>query len=280
MLLAAATSVLWAVQSFSVKRTVNAGITRRDYFFYCCVFIIPFAAVIQIFTPFYFKFGYELAILFAVSIVLRYGKMATEVSTIQFLAPFESEAYMCLGVVWAYIIDCVFRIKAFSAIGVISLFIVLLGVFLIADIKLQIRKLRVNLLLRIFCDVTLGYITRLALIYCSNAMYILTLNVLIVLIFAWQYKWSYHRGNGRIVKLIIIQQTLGIFCLFMGNFAAQQSITTYAFIRPLALTLCVIISFFYNKRANRDGRAELRQPKVRDAVAVGCIVAGICLHSL
>ena len=124
-------------------------------------------------TPFYFTFSYMLALILLVSILLRYGKMTAIVSTVEHLVPYESEAYMCLGVILAYVADCILGIKAFSHWGVLSIILALLGVFLIADVKFQIKRFRINLIIRLVCDVGLGYCARFALQYCSNAMYIL-----------------------------------------------------------------------------------------------------------
>ena len=101
VLFAAFTSIFWAVQSYAEKRTVSTGVSRLDFFFYSCLFLIPFAAIMLFFTPFYFTFSYMLALILLVSILLRYGKMTAIVSTVEHLVPYESEAYMCLGVILA-----------------------------------------------------------------------------------------------------------------------------------------------------------------------------------
>ena len=279
MLFAALTSVFLAVQSYAEKRTVSSGVSRRDFFFYSCLCLIPFAAVMLVFTPLYFQLSYIFVLILLVSVLLRYGKMTAIVSTVERLVPYESEAYMCLGVILAYIADCVLGVKAVSHWGVLSIVTVLLGVFLIADVKLQIKKLRMNLIIRLVCDVGLGYCARYALLYCSNALYILLLNVLIVLIFGWRYKFGDHKRNGSIIKLVLIQQLLGFICLFLGNIVAQQSVTAYAFIRPVALALCVIIAFFCKSKAVfGDTFGEPRRPKMKDVAAIALIIAGICLQ--
>ena len=231
-------------------------------------------------TPFYFNFSYTLALILVVSILLRYGKVTAIVSTVEHLVPYESEAYMCLGVILAYVADCILGIKSFSHWGVLSIIITLLGVFLIADVKLQIRKLRVNLIIRLICDVGLGYCARYALLYCSNAMYIFTLNLMIVLIFCWRYKFDYHKERRGIIKLVIIQQFLGFICLYLGNIIAQQSVTAYAFIRPISLALCVIIAYFYKDKTVLGGiSGEPRQPKLKDVIAIAFIISGISLQT-
>jgi len=279
MLYAALTSVFYAVQSYAEKRTVSTGVSRRDFFFYSCLCLLPFAAVMLLLTPVYLNVSYMLGLILLASIVLRYGKMTAIVSTVEYLVPYESEAYMCLGVIVAFVADCILGVKVFTHWGVLSVITALVGVFLIADVKLQIGKLRINLVVRIVCDVGLGYCARYALLYCSNAMYILLLNLLIVLIFGWRYKLAYHRENRGIVKLVMIQQALGFICLYMGNVVAQQSVTAYAFIRPISLAVCVIIAFFYKNEAVLGCKSgKPRRPKAKDIIAIAFIVSGICLQ--
>jgi len=232
-------------------------------------------------TPFYFNFSYIFLLIMLASILLRYGKVTSIVSTVEYLVPFESEAYMCLGVILAYVVDCIIGVKLFSHWGVLSIIIALLGVFLIADVKLQIRKLRVNLIIRLICDVGSGYCARYALQYCSNALYILLLNVTIVLIFCWKYDFAYHRANRGVIKLVVIQQFLGFLCLFLGNIVAQQSVTAYAFIRPVSLAICVIIAYFRKNEVELPVKAgKPRQPKIRDVIAIAFIIAGIWLQAV
>ena len=272
MLFVSFTSVFWAAQSYAVKKTVSTGISRRDFFFYSCLCLIPFAAVMLIFTHVYFTPTFWLIPIFIVSVFLRYGKQISEASTMEKLVPYESEAYMCLGVILAYIIDCIASIKLFTLWGSLSILFAVTGVFLISDVKLRIKKLRLNLIIRIVCDVGLGFVTRYALLFCSNSLYILLLNSIIVLIWAHKYKLSSYKDNFCVIKLVVIQQFLGFICLFLGNMAAQQSVTAYAFIRPLALAFCILAAFVTKKEA--------RIPKIKDFAAGALIIGGICLQAI
>ena len=96
MLFVSFTSIFWAVQSYAVKKTVSTGISRRDFFFYSCLCLLPFAAIMLIFTPVYFTPTIWLIPIFAGSVLLRYGKQTAEAATMEKLVPYESEAYMCL----------------------------------------------------------------------------------------------------------------------------------------------------------------------------------------
>ena len=235
-------------------------------------------------TPFYFNFNYWLIPIFAAAVLFRYGKMAAIVSTMKHLVPYESEAYMCLGIIFAYVVDCLIGIKAFSFWGVFSIAVTLSGVFLIADVKLKIKNLQKGIIIRILCDVGLAYCTRYALLYCSNALFILLLNLIIVLIFSWKYKLSDHKQNLPVIKLVIIQQFLGFIVLFLGNIVTQQSVTAYSFIRPIELALCILISIFvknkfllYGKNADLNNS---RSPKIKDGIAIAFIIAGIFLQTI
>ena len=270
MLFVAFTSIFWAVQSYAVKKTVSTGVSRRDFFFYSCLCLLPFAAIMLIFTPVYFTPSLWLIPIFLGSVLLRYGKQTSEAATMEKLVPYESEAYMCLGVILAYIIDGIAGIKVFTLWGVLSVACAVAGVFLISDVKLQIKKLRISLIIRIVCDVGLGFVTRYALLFCANSLYILLLNAIIVLIWCHKYKLRSYSDNFYIIKFVIIQQFLGFLCLFLGNMAAQRSVTAYAFIRPIALALCILIAFVTKKEA--------RTPKIKDFAAGALIIGGICLQ--
>lgn len=189
---------------------------------------------------------------------------------------------MCLGIILAYVIDCLIGTKVFSLFGVLSIFITLLGVFLIADVKLKIKNLQKGIIIRILCDVGLAYCTRYALLYCSNALFILLLNLLIVLIFSWNYKLSDHKKNLSVIKLVIIQQFLGFIVLFLGNMVTQQSVTAYSFIRPIELALCILISLLVKNKFLLYGKSiesdNSRSPKIKDGFAIAFIIAGIFLQ--
>ncbi len=272
MLFVSVTSVFWAIQSYAEKRTVRTGISRQDFFYYSCLFLIPFAGIMLFFTPIYFKPSLFLLPILAFSVLLRYGKMTAIVSTMEKLVPYESEAYMCLGIVLAYVIDAIAGIKAFSLFGVLSILFTVAGVFLIADVKLKLSKLRKNLIIRIVCDVGLGYAARYALLFCSNSLYILLLNAIIVLFWARKYPISSYKENAPVLKFVLFQQFLGFICMFLGNIAAQSSVTAYAFIRPITLGFCVLAAFLSKK--------EDRTPKPKDFGAAALIIGGTCLQAV
>ena len=272
MLFVSFTPLFWAAQSYAVKKTVRAGIGRQDFFFYSCLCLLPFAALMLLLTPVYFVPSLWLIPILAISVLLRYGKSVSEAATAEKLVPYESEAYMCLGVILAYVIDLAAGIKAFTGAGGLSIILAVVGVFLIADVKLQIEKLRKSLIIRIVCDVCLGYVTRYALQFCANALYILLLNGIIVLLWCWRYPPRTYAANFPLIKLVLVQQLLGFLCLFLGNIAAQQSVTAYAFIRPITLALCVLTAFITRK--------EERTPKIKDFIAVMLLFGGICLQAI
>jgi len=263
-------AVFWAVQSYAVKRTVQTGIARKDFFYLSCLFLVPFAALMLLVTPVHFSFSLWLLPLLTVAVLLRYGKQTAEAACMETLVPFESEAYMCLGVVLAYGIDATLGIKAVSVWGALSVALALSGVFLMADVRLRASRLRLNLVIRIGCDVGLGLCTRYALQFCSNALFILLLNGLIALLWCRQYPPRVWKEKTRFIKPVLIQQALGFVCLYLGNLAVQQSVTAYAFIRPIALALCICTAFVSKKEA--------RVPKIKDFLAGLLIAAGIGLQ--
>jgi len=272
MLFVSFTAIFWTVQAYAEKRTVTAGIARRDFFFYSCLCLLPFAALMLPLSPFLWKPSLWLIPIFAASVLLRYGKLTAIVPTTEKLVPYESQAYMCLGVFLAYVIDGIAGIRAFSVWGVLSVLLAVGGVFLMADVKLRLRKLRVQLLVRILCDVGGGFLTRYALLYCSNALYILLLNAVIVLLWLPRCSLRSYKENSPALKLVFVQQLLGFACLFLGNMAAQKSVTLYAFIRPITLAFCILLAFLTKKEA--------RTPKIKDFLAAAYIGAGMYLQTI
>jgi len=107
---------------------------------------------------------------------------------------------------------------------------------------------------------------------------------MIILVFSWSYKFSDHKKNLNVIRLVIIQQFLGFIVLFLGNAVTQQSVTAYSFIRPIELALCIIIAMFVKNKSLLYGQGtvanESRSPRVKDGIAIAFIVSGIFLQTI
>lgn len=173
------------------------------------------------------------------------------------------------GVILAFIIDSILGIKEFSIITLVSIFLTLLGVFILADVKLKIKELRRDLLVRIVCEVALGYVAHYMLKYWSNAVYILLLNLCLTVLFSKGYTFKYHKKHKRIIKWVFLQQTFGFFTIYLGNYLSTNSVTLYQYVRPVTIVFTIFVAFMLK---NID-----RKPKLKDLLAVILVAIGVYL---
>ena len=139
-------SIFTAVGSYLDKYLVNLGISRDDYFYYMSFSLVPFALIMMGIEYFSHALKFSLNIipivLLVVAMILRYYKQHTIVGYLKYLTPYEASAYLTLGLVLAFFIDVVIGTEEFTVFSVISVFITVFGVFLLADTKLKLKDLR------------------------------------------------------------------------------------------------------------------------------------------
>ncbi len=176
--------------------------------------------------------------------------------------------YLC-GVILAFVVDAILGIKEFSVITLVSIFLTLLGVFILADVKLKIKELQKDLIVRIICEVALGYVAHYMLKYWSNAVYILLLNLFLTAMFSKGYNFKYHKKHKRIIKWVFLQQTFGFFTIYLGNYLSTNSVTLYQYVRPVTIVFTIFVAFLLK---NID-----RKPKLKDLLAVILVALGVYL---
>ena len=115
-----------AISQYVDKHLVNMGISKKDYFFYMCLSMIPFALImlgVEIYTN-QFKFSLELIpfLILIVTMVLRYIKQKSVVGCLNHLNPYEDAAYLTLGIILAFIIDVFLGTEKLKTISIISIF--------------------------------------------------------------------------------------------------------------------------------------------------------------
>ena len=163
-----------AIGQYIDKHLVNMGISRKDYFYYMCLSMLPFAGImiaIEVATN-QFKFSFEIIpiLLLFVAMFLRYNKQRTIVGCLTHLNPYEDSAYLTLGLLIAFIIDVLLGTETLRIISIISIVLTIVGVFFIANSKLKIKSLRLDILIRITTSLLMGYVTHYILNYWSNAV--------------------------------------------------------------------------------------------------------------
>lgn len=267
------TALISSIAVYIDKHLVNRGISRKDYFYYMCFSMVPFSIIMIIVewanNGFKFEFNIIPIILLLIAMFLRYKKQHTIVGCLTHLNPYESSTYMSLGIILAFIIDSIIGVKQFNLVSIASIVLTLIGVFTIADVKLNIKSLQKDLLIRIICEVGLGYVAHYILKYWSNAIYILLLNLSLTVLFSKGYTWKYHKEHKNIIKWVFIQQSFGFFTVYLGNYLSSNSVTLYQFVKPITIVLTIIMAYFM--------KTEEKKPKRKDIFAVFLVAIGIGL---
>ncbi|MBP3766291.1 MAG: hypothetical protein J6G98_03845 [Bacilli bacterium] len=262
-----------AIGQYIDKHLVNMGISRKDYFYYMCLSMLPFAGImiaIEVATN-QFKFSFEIIpiLLLVVAMFLRYNKQKTIVGCLTHLNPYEDSAYLTLGLLIAFIIDVLLGIQSLRIISVISIILTIVGVFLIANAKLKIKSLRLDILIRIATSLLMGYVTHYILNYWSNAMFLFVLNLLLTLIFSKDYKVNYYKRQRSIIKWVFIQQAFGFTSLYLSNILMSKSVTLSNYVRPTSIIIVLLIALMFKDKEKR--------PTIRQVFGIILIVTGIFL---
>lgn len=257
-------ALMATIGTYIDKHLVNKGISRNDYFYYMCLSMIPFSIimiVIEILTNnFKFEFSIIPIILLLLAMFVRYKKQHTLVGCLTHLNPYEVVTYMSLGIILAFIIDSILGIKQFNIIILLSIVLTLIGVFTLADVKLKIKSLQKDLIIRIVCEITMGYITHYILKYWSNASFIFILNLLLTIIFSKGYTLQYHKNNKNILKWVFIQQTFGFCSTYLGNYLSSNSVVLSSYTKPVSIVLTILVAFVIKNNE--------KKPKLLDVFAV------------
>lgn len=265
--------ILGAIGQYLDKYLVNIGISRKDYFYYMCLTMIPFSLimlVVELYTgQLKFEFGFIPVILLIIAMFLRYKKQHTIVGCLKYLNPYEDSAYLTLSIVIAYIIDVILGIEDLKLILILSIILTIVGVCIIADSKIKIKNLQKDLIIRITTSLLMSYTTYFILKYWSNAIFILILNLLLVIIFSKEYNLEYHKNHKKMIKWVFIQQIFGFFSLYLSNYLSSNSVTLSSYIRPVSIVAIVVISIFYKDKNKR--------PTLKQLLGIVLVIIGICL---
>ena len=265
--------IFGAIGQYLDKHLVNIGISRKDYFYYMCLSMIPFA-IIMVIIEYYtnqlrFEFGIIPILLLILAMFLRYKKQHTIVGCLKYLNPYEESAYLTLSIIIAYIIDIVLGIENLGIISVLSILLTVIGVFVISNSKIKIKNLQKDLFVRIITSLLMSYVTHFILQYWSNAVFILILNLLLTIIFSKDYNFKYHKEHKKIIKWIFAQQVFGFCALYLSNYLSSNSVTLSSYVRPTSIIVVVIISMFFKDKDKR--------PTLKQILGIILVVIGICL---
>lgn len=260
-----------AIGQYVDKHLANMGTSKNDYFYYMCLTMIPFSLAmvfIEYLTgQFKFEFSIISFVLLLLAMIVRYLKQHTIVGCLKYLNPYEDSAYLSLGIVMAFIIDVILGIEDFTIFSILSISITVLGVFCIANSKLKIKNLQVDLFIRILTTLAMSYITHFMLQHWSNAIFLLITNLLLTIIFSKNYNIKKYKENKKTLKWCLIQQTFGFGFLYLSNMLASHSVTLSSYIRPTAMVIILLISIFLKDKT--------KKPTIKQILGIIFIIIGI-----
>lgn len=267
------TAFLNSVVCYVDKSIMNKGVTKKEYFYYTCLTMLPFAISMIIFKAITgslkFSIGIVPFLLLALAMFLRYKKQFAIAGMSRALKPFENVCYMSLGLLLAYLVDLLIGLKHFNLVAVSSIIITLIGVFTLAGVKLKLKSLRRDLIVRITCEIGLGYVAHFILSYWSNELYILFNNLLLVIL--CKQKSSNKKTDKKTIGMFFVQQLFGFGYIYLYNYLSSFSVTTSSFVKPVTILVTVIISFFMGKKA---------MPTIKNLIAILMIIIGVILINL
>ena len=265
--------IFGAIGQYLDKHLTNIGTSKKDYFYYMCLTMIPFSimmAIVEFYTgQLRFEFGFIPIFLLIVAMFLRYKKQHTIVGCLKYLNPYEDSAYLTLGIIIAFVIDVILGIEDLKIISVLSILLTVIGVFTIANSKIKLKNLQKDLLVRISTSLLMSYVTHYMLQYWSNAVFLLILNLFLTIIFSKGYSFKYHKEHKNIIKWTFVQQIFGFVSLYLSNYLSSNSVTLSSYVRPTSIIAVVIISMFYK---DKD-----KKPTLKQILGIILIVLGICL---
>ena len=265
--------IFGAIGQYIDKHLVNKGITRKDYFYYMCLSMIPFSIIMVIIEYLTNQLKFELNIipfiLLIIAMFLRYKKQHSIVGCLKYLNPYEESAYLTLGIIIAFVIDVILGIESIHLFSILSILLTVFGVFAIANSKLKIKNLQQDLMIRIIASLLMSYVTHYMLQYWSNAVFILIMNLLLTILFSKGYNFEYHKNQKNIIKWVFVQQTFGFCALYMSNYLASNSVTLSSYVRPTSIIVVAIIAMFFKKKD--------KKPNIRQIIGILLVVLGICM---
>lgn len=255
------------------KKIIDKGISKKDYFYFMCVTMIPFA-LISLFLElkthtFRFEINFPFIILLIIAGGIRYFKQKNFVGCYRELEPYELKTYMSMTLIICFIIDLIIGVQLFYVFKLLSIFFIIIGIILSCDVRISLKKINKALIMNIILDVAMGYIIYMALKYCSNGIFILFLNLILVIIFTPIYQpYKENKVTSKIFSLILLQQTFGFTYTYINNYLASQSVTLSKFVLPISLVF-VVVSAFILKRE--------KKPNTKNIIGIGTVVLGIVL---
>ena len=246
-------AVISTIGTYINKKIVETGVSRANFFYYMCFTMVFFSlgslGLEAKSETLKFEFSWPLVLLLVLAMVLRYARQTSFVGYCRKLEPYEFETYMSFSLVICFIIDVIIGSQSFNIYKILSILCIILGIIFTYNVKLNVKNIQRDLLLKMIAEIGTSYIVFYAMRYCSNGVFILLLNLSLVIIFTFIYK-PYKKENripNKLLLLFFIQQTFGFSRTYISNYLSGQSATLAHFISPVSLILITLSAFIIRK---------------------------------
>ena len=246
-------AIISTIGTYINKKIVERGISRENFFYYMCFTMVFFSlgslGLEANNQTLKFELSMPLVLLLVLAMILRYLRQTSFVGYCRKLEPYEFETYMSFSLVICFIIDVIIGSQSFNVFKLVSIICIILGIAFTYNVKLNVRNIQKDLLLKMIAEIGTSYIVFNAMRYCSNGVFILLLNLSLVIIFTFIYK-PYKKENripNDLLLLFFIQQTFGFSRTYISNYLSSQSATLAHFISPVSLVLITLSAFIIRK---------------------------------
>lgn len=152
-------ATLSTIGTYIDKRIIEKGISKKDYFYYMCVTMIPFALISMILElktqTFKFELNWIFILLLIIAGIIRYIKQKSFVGCYRKLEPYELKTYMTITLIICFIIDLIIGVQIFNVWKLLSIVLIIFGVVLACEVKVSFKKVNKDLIIRIITDVAM-----------------------------------------------------------------------------------------------------------------------------
>lgn len=265
-------SILTTIGTYVDKKIIDNGISRKNYFYYMCLSMIPFSLIsiyIEIKTnSFNFTINYIVILLLLLAAFFRYIKQMSFVGCYRNLEPYEFKTYMSVTLIICFVIDLIFGIQAFTFFKLLSIILIIFGLILTYNVKIKLKNIQKDLIIRILSDVIMGYIIYNILKYWSNGIFILLLNLFLTIIFTPIYKPHKNNIGNKTLGLVFLQQTFGFTYTYISNYLSSISVTLSNFVSPVSLIFITLTAFIIKRE---------KKPTTINILGIILSGIGVCL---
>ena len=283
-----------AICNYIIKHMIKSNPTKAEYTFWACLALLPFSLSVILLQPFLsqlpfneasllfeplkFDFSWWVLLLIAISAVIRILNLTSIVTVMTHLDPHEAMSYGTFAIIITYFIDVAIGKASFKWVSFLTLFLILAGVMLIHNKKINMKALFLGLCINILTQVIYGYLVYYILKYWSNALYMFLVNLVAVVVLIIAALFKGHtidslKSHKNFIGWMFAAQTMAFFMLYISNFLNTKAVTLMMLTNPMKIVMGLILGFFIIKDMER-------KPSWKDGLAVAMISVGVLFLKL